>query len=61
MNAVMPASLEPQFAPQQTTEPTNVPPLVAYWNVLRRRKWLIAAIVVLALILGTLLSMLATP
>ena len=40
---------------------TAVPPLVAYWNTLRRRKWIIASIVGVALVVGIILTFLATP
>jgi len=62
MNASLPIvePLEPSPAP--IAPPTGAAPIVLYyWNVVRRRIWLIAGVVVAALIAGLLLTLLATP
>lgn len=61
MNQYIPTELQSHSDMLMTKPMGRLPPLVAYWNVIRRHRWLIAGVVALALALGLLLTILATP
>lgn len=46
---------------ENTGHMARVPVLVAYWNIARQRKWLILAAVVFSIVIGVVLTFLATP